>query len=304
MKTDLDHLPARKQRELGRVVEILHEEFEDALRLALSARKKRGRILKIILFGSYARGGWVDEPHTAKGYMSDYDLLVIVNDKKLKDVADYWYKAEDRLIHEPAIKTPVNFVVHTLDEVNNALAQGQYFFSDIKKDGIALYDLKGHTLAEAKVLTAEEAHDIAAEHFETWFTSAEEFFDDFERNVELRRTKKAAFYMHQATENLYACLLLVLTNYSPATHNIKCLRSLAEDIDARLRDVWPADTRLARRSFELLKQAYVKARYSKHYKITEEELTWLGERVEKLQALAKEVCEERLAELEQNAMKG
>jgi hypothetical protein len=35
MKSSLDHMPLRKQRELSRVLEILHEEFEDAL--------KRGR---------------------------------------------------------------------------------------------------------------------------------------------------------------------------------------------------------------------------------------------------------------------
>ena len=32
MKTSLDHMPPRKQRELARVLEILHEEFEDALK--------------------------------------------------------------------------------------------------------------------------------------------------------------------------------------------------------------------------------------------------------------------------------
>ena len=46
-----------------------------------------GRILKIILYGSHARGGWVDEPHTAKGYVLDFDLLVIVNQKELTDRA-------------------------------------------------------------------------------------------------------------------------------------------------------------------------------------------------------------------------
>ena len=301
MKTDLDHLPARKQRELGRVVEILHEEFADALRLATSAKKKRGRILKIILFGSYARGGWVDEPHTAKGYMSDYDLLVIVNDKKLKDVADYWYKAEDRLITEPAIKTPVNFIVHTLQEVNNALAQGQYFFSDIRREGIALHELKGHTLAEAKPLTAEEAHEIARKHFDQWFPSAVEFMPGFELYMDRKSWNKAAFLLHQATEHAYQCALLVLTNYGPPTHNIKFLRSLAEDLDETMRDVWPRETKHDRRCFELLKRAYVEARYSEHYKITEEELTWLGKRVGQLQELVKEVCEERLSAFENDA---
>ncbi|MBU3920157.1 MAG: nucleotidyltransferase domain-containing protein, partial [Alphaproteobacteria bacterium] len=145
MRSDLDHLPPGKQRELARVTDILFAEFADAMKNASSAKKKDGRILKIVLFGSYARGGWVDEPHTAKGYLSDYDLLIVVNQQSVVDFATYWYHAEDKLMHDAGLKTPVNFIVHTLDEVNNALAMGQYFFSDIIKDGIALYDLKGST---------------------------------------------------------------------------------------------------------------------------------------------------------------
>ena len=76
MKTDLDHLPANKQRELERVKAIVFEEFEDAIALATMGWKKKGRIEKLILYGSYARGGWVDEPHTAKGYRSDVARLL------------------------------------------------------------------------------------------------------------------------------------------------------------------------------------------------------------------------------------
>lgn len=100
MKTDLDYLPPQKQRELERVVQLIFEEFEDAFALAKHDWKKAGRILKVILYGSYARGTWVDEPHTAKGYQSDYDLLIIVNDKRLTDRVKYWAKLDDRLMRE------------------------------------------------------------------------------------------------------------------------------------------------------------------------------------------------------------
>src|SRR3546814_4659662 len=61
---------------------------------------RRSSYLKIILYGSYARGGWVDEPHTAKGYQSDFDLLIIVNDDRLTDRVEYWSKLDERLIRE------------------------------------------------------------------------------------------------------------------------------------------------------------------------------------------------------------
>src|SRR3569833_2670641 len=103
MRTGLDHLPASKQRELERVVQILFEEFEEAIGLATQDWKKSGRILKIILYGSYARGGWVDEPHTAKGYQSDYNHQNNNNDQRLTDRVEYWAKAEERLNRELAI---------------------------------------------------------------------------------------------------------------------------------------------------------------------------------------------------------
>jgi len=80
----LAHLPDRKRRELERVAAILFDEFDDALKTKLSMKGKRGRILKLILFGSYARGDWVED--RASGYISDYDLLVIVNSETFTDL--------------------------------------------------------------------------------------------------------------------------------------------------------------------------------------------------------------------------
>ena len=305
MRSDFDHLPHGKQRELQRVTEILFEEFTDAMKCASSPKKKDGRILKIVLFGSYARGNWVDEPHTAKGYLSDYDLLIVVNQQSVVDFATYWYRAEDRLMRDAGIKTPVNFIVHTMDEVNNALAQGQYFFSDIIREGVALYDLKGSTpFITPKPQTAEEAVSTAEQHFQEWFPRIEQAlrgakFYEAEHNL-----RDAAFTLHQAVERAYTILLLVETNYSPSTHSIKFLRSLAEQIDPELIAVWPRETKHDRRLFELLKRAYVDARYSEHYAITAEELSWLGERAEILRALVETRSRWKIDQLRTTALAG
>ena len=166
MKTSLHHLPAVKRRALARVLEILHEEFEDALKDSQADWKKRGRILKIVLFGSYARGGWVDEPRTAKGYRSDFDLLIVVNNKKLAEYEPYWHKAADRLLRDREIDTPVSFMGHSRREVNEALRKGQYFFTDIRKDGVLLYELDDEPLTEPKPRSPQEAYETAKEHFE------------------------------------------------------------------------------------------------------------------------------------------
>jgi len=305
MRNDLSHLPAAKQRDLERVLAVLFEEFEDATALASGEWKKKGRILKVILYGSYARGGWVDEPHTAKGYQSDFDLLIVVSDKRLTDPIKIWEKAEERLTREfgitKTIRTPVNFIVHTLQEVNDGLAHGRYFFMDVARDGIALYETEGSALHTPKPKTPEQALAMAKEYFEEWFQAAIRRHDFVKFGLERGHLKETAFELHQTAESLYHCVLLVCTFYTPHVHNLGFLRTQAERIDRRLVDAWPRDQRRDRAMFEKLKDAYVKARYSKHYQITEQELSWLGERVEELERIVERVCAERIAVLKQAA---
>lgn len=305
MKTSLDHLPPAKQREIERVVEILFAEFGDATAVATSDWKKAARILKIILYGSYARGGWVDEPHTAKGYQSDFDLLVIVNHDKLTDRAQFWSSAEDRLNRELAItrtlRTPVNFIVHTLGEVNAGLSEGRYFFIDIARDGIALYQSDDTDLPEPQPKTPEQALAMAREYFDEWLPSAR-VFENTSRDVARQgRPKEAAFLLHQAAERYLHCVMLVCTFYTPHVHNLGFLRTQAERIDPRLIEVWPREARADRARFEKLKEAYVKARYSKHYRIDDDELAWLGDRVATLGQVVEVICAEHIAALARSA---
>jgi predicted nucleotidyltransferase/HEPN domain-containing protein len=305
MRTELDHLPPAKQRELERVVQILFEEFDDATAIATSDWKKQARILKVILYGSYARGGWVDEPHTAKGYQSDFDLLVIVNHQKLTDRAEFWATAEDRLNRELAItkalRTPVNFIVHTLQEVNAGLSEGRYFFIDIARDGIALYQSDTTDLPEPQPKTPAQALAMAREYFDEWLPSGDRKLELALEALKRDYLKDAAFLLHQATESYFHCVLLVCSFYTPHVHNLGFLRTQAERIDPRLIEVWPRETKADRARFEKLKEAYVKARYSKHYRITEGELAWLGERVAALGKVVDVICTERIEALERTA---
>jgi predicted nucleotidyltransferase len=303
MRTDLDHLPERQQRELERVRDILLAEFEQAIAIANQPHRKGGKVYKIILFGSYARTDWVDEPDN--GYQSDFDLLVIVSHEDLTDIADYWYVAEDRIARDPAINRPVNLIVHALDEVNGALKRGEYFWADIARDGIALYELPCHSLATPMPLTPGDAYAMAKGYFDRWFALASQSIRTFELQRSEGQTptwlNDAAFTLHQATERFYICFLLVTTLYFPRSHNIKFLRSLAEDKEPRLVESWPRASRRDRARFERLKRAYVEARYSASYEITGEDLEALASSTAQLRDIVETLSIERLAQLEAKA---
>ncbi|RWI48956.1 MAG: HEPN domain-containing protein [Mesorhizobium sp.] len=299
MKSSIDHLPPVKQRELARAIEVLLEEFDDALKEGTADFKKRGRILKVILFGSYARGDWVDEPHTRKGYRSDFDLLIVVNNRRLTDFAGYWQAAADRLMRE--VSTPVSFIVHSRREVNTALREGQYFFVDIRRDGIVLYELDDEPLANPIPAKPKDAARLAAEYLSDRLPHARVFEKTANFLLGEGDYKEAAFIFHQSIEQAYSSLLLVLTNYSPPSHNIKFLRSLAEDQVQQLAEVWPRDQQRFVAWFNVINEAYVKARYSKHFEISNEALTWLSERVTDLIDRIEKICQAQLEKLNEEA---
>jgi len=293
MNKNLDHLPASRQENLAHIVAVLRDEFEQVTGFA-TGKKKHGRILKIILFGSHATGKWVNNP--AHGYVSDYDILVIVNKKELIEEYKIWHIAENRIGLQ--VRQPLNILVHTLDEVNDALVKGQYFFTDIKREGIVLYEGDKRELAEAGNLTSEEYKAIAEKIYEKWLESTSGFLIAYKAVLESGNLNNAVFQLHQVAERLYSCLLLVITNYKPNTHNLKLLNSLAILQDERVAEVFPQDNKVHRRRFQLLKNAYVDARYSEHYKISQEELAWLAERVKHLQQLTEMLCQQKIASFE------
>jgi len=304
MRNDVDHLPPTQQEELALATRILMDEFAVATSRATQPWKKNGKVRKIVLFGSYARGDWVDEPDN--GYQSDYDLLIIVSHEGLTEIADYWYVAEDKILRDTAITRPVNIIVHTLDEVNRGLKRGEYFWVDIARDGVVLYELPGSELATPMPLTAADAYEMASEYLAEWLPSIDRALatakeQELKGADDLGWRKDAAFSYHQAAERAYTCFLLVRSQYVPRSHNLKFLRSLAEDRETRLVEAWPRATKTDRRRFELAKRAYVEARYSAAYAIDGDDLQAIRAAVTTLRDTVETVSREWLDGLRQKA---
>src|SRR3546814_9430065 len=135
-------------------------------------------------------------------------------------------------------------------------------------------------------LDAQERHAEALRHRDHWFPRAAHALKLAQDSIADGVPRDAAFMLHQAVERAYNAVLLVLTLYAPKSHRLGILRSLAENLDPRLIEAWPRDTRAARRHFAQLQRAYVEARYSPAYEITPDELAWLIERVRHFHTIA------------------
>ena len=283
MKTSLAHLPEFKQAEINQIAKIIEEVVNPAM---------------IILFGSYAKGTYVEHIYTAKDgiryeYISDYDFLVVTKDNLEKS-----YIQESLIMNRTdRYKPPVNLEIHEIDYINKGLEIGEYFFVDIVSEGVLLFDKGTIQFTTPRELTTGEKKEKAQRYFDTLFPQADEFIAGSKFYAERANYKLAAFNLHQAAESLYCATLLVFTDYKPKTHNLWKLRNKAKPYSEVLFSVFRAEVeKKEKQLFELLKRSYIDARYRTDYDITESELSILINRVVTMVAIVKEMCESKIAE--------
>lgn len=288
MKTDLAHLPENKQAELKAIVAALIPRYAE--------------VEMIILFGSYARGNFVEDKYVEKGttyeYKSDYDLLIVLS-KNGQANSDTFVQSVSGKLDELKLATPVHPIFHGIEFVNEELQEGNYFFADIKKEGVLLFNTSRYQLAEKRDLSPAEMQKRAQADFDHWFKSANTFYENFEHNLGKGNQGQqyfntAAFELHQATERYYGAIQLVFTGYKPKTHDLEILGQLAKSQNLEFDKVFPKATVQERQRFALLKKAYVDARYKADYKISKEDLEYLSGRVQLLRDLTERVCGERI----------
>jgi HEPN domain-containing protein len=285
MKKSLAHLPLYKKQELKRLKSIILE--------------KAPATQFIILFGSHARGNWVDdeytEGHITYSYKSDFDVLVITEDWETARNSSLWAQVEKEYYGALSRQiTPLEIISHDIEYVNTGLREGHYFFSDIKKEGILLYDSGKHKLERRRRIEPARRLEIAVEDFEQWFESANEFYWGYESFFKRKSYKNAAFMLHQATERFYSAVILVFSGYRPKLHNIEKLGTTAASHYPEFIKIFPRKNAEEKRLFQLLKDAYIDARYKKDYSITKDELAYLSKRVEKLRNLVEKTCKEKI----------
>jgi HEPN domain-containing protein/predicted nucleotidyltransferase len=280
MKTSLSHLPEEKQQELKTITKIILEKVPAEM---------------VILFGSHARGDWVEDFQEHTEYVSDYDILVITKDRKSAKADEKWWNLK-KVVNSDNEQTHVSLIHHGIGFVNNAIEQNQYFFVDILKEGIMLFNSGNFNLSGPKNMNPEERQRKAKEQFDSWFKNANSFLRTFEFNFGEDDFSVAAFQLHQATERYYATILLVFTDYKPKIHDIEELRKQVEKLNSSFGAVFPRNIPEKKRLFELLQKAYIDSRYNMNYKIEKEELEYLSERVKMLRDLTERICWERIGE--------
>jgi predicted nucleotidyltransferase/HEPN domain-containing protein len=276
VKTSLDHLPENKRDQITAIASVI---------------RSRAPVDMVILFGSYARGDWVED--LATGYFSDFDLMAVVETPEVARDVVLWSDISDE-IRRLAGRTPVTLVAHDIHELNHEIRMGQYFFADVVREGILLFSSNRFILARPKALTPEERIELALYNFDYWFQSANEFWRGAGYFAGRGLGPHAAFLLHQAAERYFHAVLLVYTGYKPKSHNLEELSEQTAPFHEAMQGALPRTEEKDKHHFDLLKRAYIDARYSKSYRVTSEELEVMRAHVLDLAERVRTACADKL----------
>ena len=290
MKDSIAYLPKDKQ--------------DDLVFLVKEILKRLPQTEYIILYGSYARGNYVrrsvriEDGGIPTVKISDYDIYVVTsgfNSKKaetvLDNVEDIFFSGKDF-----DRDTPVQFITDDIKALNKYLEEGRYFYTQIKQEGIVLYNSGKYKLSRRRKLNFAEIKEQAQEYFDEKFEKGNFFFDDAVTNKGRERFQMSSFYLHQACENYYYAIRLTFTLRNNKQHNLSKLSSSVRRYADDLGTVFPQNTPEEKRLFVLLKAAYVEARYTPYFVVTKEDIDALIPKVELLRDIAKRICEAKIKE--------
>jgi len=292
MKKSISYLPSTNQRDLHFLVE------------SILNRVKQTEM--IILFGSYARNKYVvyDEKYEfgkIQFYVSDYDILVVTSGisdgiagKALDNIeVQYYNRAKD-----PDRQPPVQFINIDMKKLNKELTEGRYFFTQIKQEGVILYDSGKHKLARRRKLNFEEIKQQAQEYFDEKFKIANNFLGYTEDAKRKEDYKTGSFFLHQACENYFYAIRLVYTQQNSKQHNLTKLLNSVKKYSNEFVKVFPQDTPEEKRLFELIKAAYVNGRYDPDFIVTKEDIDALILKVELLRNITQRICVNKIEDYE------
>ena len=287
MRKSLNFLPAEKRRDLRQLVSIIREEVSD--------------VVMVILYGSYARGTYVDydqriEYGVKTYFMSDYDLLIVTQKRMGINEHAVYAKILRHFFENKAweIHTHPQFINESISELNKALDKSRYFYTDIKKEGVMLYDSGKYKLARRRKLDYTEIAEMAQEYFEDKFGRANSFLFDVPNTLKRQDYKQASFYLHQSAENFLRTIPLTFILYGYKEHDLAFLMNECKKHTLEIYKAFPQDNDEERRLFKLLQDAYVQARYNKNFVVTRADIDALIPRIELLRDLTETVCKERI----------
>lgn len=249
---------------------------------------------KIICYGSrtYSRQSWsCFSKKTGLVVTSHYDILVITRGKgkgKRDEISNNINKYNNLEIKFTA-------VIHNLDNVKDALKEGNFFFTTVCHHGILLHENNDLPLIAT---SGKKIKDISASQIEfDWHKGhglGRKFHEGARYSSSHAWNDIAVFMLHQAVEHTCIALIRIHMGYRTGTHRLGNLLDLIENFSPFNTALFPRVRKEEIKLFTVLEKAYSDARYKADYVVSEATVITLTAQVKEFLEIAEQLYIEKL----------
>jgi len=229
-------------------------------------------------------------------YMSDYDLLVVTKRRLGERESTVEARVRERFAagkNDENLPRP-QIINESISKLNDALTMGRYFYVEIVAKGIMLYDSGECLLTTPKELDYAEIKAMAEEYYNKRVADANDYLWGALQYYNVFKYDKAIFLLHQATENYLKAIPLVYILYGYKEHDLEFLIGKCKPYTLELAKVFPCDTDEEKRLFDLLRRAYLEARYNDKFVVTKVDIDALVPKIELLRILIEDICSKQI----------
>ncbi|SEJ32974.1 HEPN domain-containing protein [Dyadobacter sp. SG02] len=185
--------------------------------------------------------------------------------------------------------------VHKLSDIHQALTSGQVYFSLACTTENLVYQRSITPLPKMLPEALSQLIDKSKRAFATGMGKARKFFDGAAYYQQVSEYALSMFMLQQAAETTFRSTAIALYGSERRTHSIRSLKRFNHRLTPQLNDIFPGGSPDEEKLLHLLEDAYLEARYSPDYQISEQEVHSISSRVLRLLELAEAVFEDRIA---------
>ncbi|MDB5222819.1 MAG: hypothetical protein JWN83_1486 [Chitinophagaceae bacterium] len=220
-----------------------------------------------------------------------FDLLIVIPDISQTAFSDF-----EQVIAAGCIShSNIHFSLHQSGHINKQIEEGHIFYSLVCTRENLVYDDGMQPLLTTGPGKLHPLINKAKNEFNTGIKRAQSFLNGANTYHANNEKELTAFMLQQAAELAFRTVILSLTGQDIRTHSITVLKKHCKRCAPGLNEIFPANTTEEERLISLLDKAYLNARYSADFIISNADEALLLERVQLLLIKAAGIFKEKMA---------
>ncbi|WP_207532687.1 HEPN domain-containing protein [Desertivirga arenae] len=287
------HLPLSPWDKPVKAFAIHHLEAEEAIKELVIDLAARTDIVKLICFAkrmSMTTNISTFDPESTNGHCHYFLMVVTESIERQEHLLQDYVNAHFKL-------GKITLLAHGMETIEQALANGNRFFTSVFRYGRMLYSRNGLLETVPYIEPdVEKVFEKVALRFEYNNNLAKGFLQAAGSSLDQENNTISMFLLHQAMEQGLTALIRVFMGYRADIHSLGRLQDLCLCF-CEEEFLFPRQRPEEQRLFQLLQRSYSGARYKQDFEVNEKDVERIYAEVAAFLKRVEERCEDKLGEM-------